>query len=123
MWYCQQSSNGADADDPAAIVAALGRQLAPGSYVAISHLTGDFAPGPVGAGVSAYNAIVPTALIPRTHSKVSALFADLPLVPPGVVPLAEWRSVPAMRSPGSSDMYAGAARGCAQPTPVPGRPA
>src|SRR5215475_15013485 len=36
-----------EADDPTAIVAALSRQLTRGSYVAISHLTADFAPGPV----------------------------------------------------------------------------
>ena len=99
-----------DTDDPGGIVAALARQLTPGSYLAISHLTGDFAPGPVGAGVSAYNALVPTALIPRAHSRVSALFAGLPLVPPGVVPLTEWRPAPVGPSPWSSDMYAGVAR-------------
>ena len=49
----------ADADDPAGIVSALARQLAPGSFVVISHLTSDFAPGPVTAGVKAYNALVP----------------------------------------------------------------
>jgi len=38
------------------------------------------------AGVSAYNALVPTVVIPRSHAQVSALFAGLPLVPPGVVP-------------------------------------
>jgi SAM-dependent methyltransferase len=100
----------ADTDDPAGIVAALARQLAPGSYLVISHLTGDFAPGPVGAGVEAYNALVPTALIPRTHSQVSALFAGGPLVAPGVVPLTEWRPAPPGVPPRSSDMYAGVAR-------------
>ncbi len=74
-----------DADDPAAIVAALAGPLAPGSYVAISHLTADFAPSAVSAGVEAYNTLVPTTLIPRSHSAVSALFGRLPLVPPGVV--------------------------------------
>ena len=116
----------ADADDPAGIVAALTGQLAPGSYLVISHLTADFAPGPVDAGVSAYNALVPTALIPRTHSQVSALFAGLPLVPPGVVPLTEWRPAPVYPSPRSSDMYAGVARapwGNAQPITVPVGPA
>jgi hypothetical protein len=99
-----------DADDPAAIVAALTRPLAPGSYVAISHLTADFAPGPVSAGVGAYNTLVPTALNPRSHSQVSALFAGLPLVPPGVVPLTEWR--PPIPGPprASADMHAGLAR-------------
>jgi hypothetical protein len=62
-----------DIDDPAAIVATLIRQLAPGSFVVISHLTGDFAPGPVFAGVKAHNTLVPTTLVPRTHSQVSAL--------------------------------------------------
>ena len=88
----------AGADDPAGIVAALARQLAPGSFLAISHLTGDFAPGPVAAGVEAYNTLVPTAVIPRSHTEVSALFGGLPLVPPGVVPLSEWR--PPIAGPG-----------------------
>ena len=98
-----------DTDGPAAIVAALAQQLAPGSFVVISHLTGDFAPGPVLAGVEAYNTLVPTTLVPRTHSQVSALFAGLPMVPPGVVPLTEWRPVLAGQSPVSADMYAGIA--------------
>ena len=104
-----------DADDPASVVAALAGPLAPGSFVAISHLTADLAPGPVSAGVSAYNAAVPTSVSPRSHTQVSALFGALPLVPPGVVPLAEWR--PPITGPGGQapcDMYAGLAR-------VPGR--
>jgi hypothetical protein len=100
----------ADADDPAANVATLASKLAPGSCLVISHLTADFAPGPVAAGVGAYNALVPTALVPRTHAQVSALFGGLPLVPPGVVPLTEWRPGPARLSPQHADMYAGAAR-------------
>jgi SAM-dependent methyltransferase len=97
-----------DSDDPAGIVATLARQLAPGSYLAISHLTTDFAPGPVAAGVSAYNALVPTALTPRSHTQVSALFAGLPLVPPGVVPLTEWRPA-GSPFPHAADLYAGLA--------------
>jgi hypothetical protein len=80
------------------------------AFVVISHLTGDFAPGPVLAGVEAYNKLVPTTLVPRTHSQVSALFAGLPTVPPGVVPLTEWRPALAGQSPLSADMYAGIAR-------------
>jgi SAM-dependent methyltransferase len=81
----------AGADDPAAVVAALARHLAPGSFVVISHLTSDFAPGPVTAAVEAYHALVPGPLVPRSHAQVSALFGGLPLVPPGVVPITEWR--------------------------------
>src|SRR5262249_47395137 len=72
----------ADANAPAGTVAMLARQLAPGSYLAISHLTADFAPGPVTAGVEAYPTSVPTPLVPRSHTQVSGLFGGLPLVPP-----------------------------------------
>jgi SAM-dependent methyltransferase len=98
-----------DAHDPSRIVADLARVLAPGSFVAISHLTGDFAPGPVASGVAAYNARVAAGLIPRTHTQVSALFAGLPLVPPGVVPLTEWRPSSGA-CPACADLYAGLAR-------------
>jgi S-adenosyl methyltransferase len=98
-----------DADDPAGIVATLASALAPGSYLVISHLTGELAPGPVAAGVGAYNDAVPTAVVPRSHAQVTALFGGLPLVPPGVVPVTEWR--PAVAGPAApADLYAGVAR-------------
>src|ERR1700730_13125418 len=84
----------ADADDPQGIVAALASTLGPGSFVAISHLTADFAPEQVAAGVDAYNALVPTGISARTHAQVTAMFGGLPLVPPGVVPVSEWRPHP-----------------------------
>ena len=100
----------ADSDDPAGIVTALAQQLAPGSYLVISHLTSDFAPGPVTAGVKAYGALVSTPLIARTHTQVTGLFGGLPLVPPGVVPLTEWRPTVVGALPPTVDMYAGVAR-------------
>jgi len=100
----------ADTDDPAAVVAALARRLAPGSFVVISHLTADFAPGPVAAGVEAYNTLVPTTLVPRSHAQVSALFGGLSLVPPGVVPITEWRPAIVSPLPHAADLYAGMAR-------------
>jgi S-adenosyl methyltransferase len=99
----------ADADDPAGIAATLAAALAPGSYVAVSHLTADFAPGPVTAGVTAYNALVPGGVTARTHTQVTALFAGLPLVAPGVVPVTEWRPALTEASPCPVDLYAGLA--------------
>ena len=99
-----------DTDDPAGIVASLASVLAPGSFVVISHLTADLAPTQVGAGVAAYNTRVPAGLVPRTHSQVSALFGGLPLVPPGVVPVTEWRPPIAGHSRQPADMYGGLAR-------------
>ena len=99
----------ADAEDPAGVVATLARELAQGSYLVISHLTDDFAPGPVAAGVAAYNSLIPTALTSRSHAQVSALFCGLGLVPPGVVPITEWRPAVGDAPPQRMDMYAGAA--------------
>lgn len=76
----------------------------------ISHLTADFAPAQVSAGAAAYNTVVPTAVVPRTHVQVTALFGSLLLVPPGVVPVTEWRPVAASPAPQAADLYAGVAR-------------
>ena len=99
-----------DAEDPAGVTAALASALAPGSFLAISHLTADLAPGPVTAGVAAYNTLVPAGLTARTHSQVTALFVGLRLVAPGVVPLPEWRPSLTSASPCPVDLYAGVAR-------------
>jgi hypothetical protein len=99
-----------DADGPAGIVAALTEPLAPGSCVAISHLTADFAPDAVGGGVRAYNALVPTAVVPRSHAQVTGLFAGLPLAAPGVVPVTGWRPDQAGAADQAADLYGGVAR-------------
>ena len=99
------------ADDPAGIVGALARALAPGSYLALSHLTADFAPDQVASAVGAYNAAVPAAVTARSHAEVTALFRGLPLVPPGVVPVTQWRPAPATGPTAPcADLYAGIAR-------------
>ena len=97
-----------DADDPAGVVAALASDLTPGSCVAISHLTADFAPEAVSDAVDAYNKVVPTPVMARTHAEVTGLFAGLPLVAPGVVPVSEWRPDAIMRQ--VVDLYGGIAR-------------
>jgi SAM-dependent methyltransferase len=98
----------ADADDPAAIVAKLADGLAPGSFIALSHLTHDLAPEQVRTAVHAYNALAPVPVIPRTHAQVTGLFGGLPLRAPGVVPASQWR--PGMgEAPQPCDLYAGVA--------------
>jgi hypothetical protein len=66
-----------DADSPAAIVARLARGLAPASYVAISHMTADFAPDQVIAAANAYNALAPVPVTARTHSEVIPWIEEL----------------------------------------------
>jgi len=102
-----------DADDPASVVAALAGGLARGSFLALSHLTADLAPEQVGAAAAAYNARASAPVTPRTHAQVTGLFGGLPLLPPGVVPVSEWRT-PAGEVAQPCDLYGGVA--C-----VPGR--
>jgi hypothetical protein len=99
-----------DADDPGKVVSALVDGLVPGSFVAISHLTGDFAPDQVGAAAQAYNTHTAIPVIPRTHSQVTSLFGGLPLVAPGVVKVTEWRADPGVLPNQPADLYAGLGR-------------
>ncbi|HEY5989700.1 MAG TPA: SAM-dependent methyltransferase [Streptosporangiaceae bacterium] len=98
-------------ENPAAIVGALAGGLPPGSYVAISHLTADYAPEQVSAA-AAYNSLAPVPVTPRSHPQVSALFGGLPLVAPGVVRVSEWRADPGGPFPPPADLYGGLARVC-----------
>jgi SAM-dependent methyltransferase len=98
-----------DADCPAGAVGALVGGLAPGSYIAISHLTADLAPEQVAAAVVAYNTLAPVPVVPRTHAQVMGLFGGLPLLPPGVVPVSGWRAAPG-QVPQPADLHAGVAR-------------
>lgn len=97
-----------DVDDPPEIVAALVKGLARGSFVVISHLTDDFAPEAVREAADAYNKVVLTPVIARSHGQVSRMFAGLSLVAPGVVPVSEWRPDAIVRQ--VVDLYGGIAR-------------
>jgi hypothetical protein len=99
-----------DADAPAAIVARLANGLAPGSYVAISHMTADFAAEEVTVAADAYNALAPLPVTARTHTEVTALFGFLSLVAPGVVPISEWRPNAPVQLAQPADLYGGLAR-------------
>ncbi len=94
---------------PAGLVAALAESLPPGSYLAISHLTADFAPGPVGSAVAAYNAAVLTPVTARTRTQIESLLGDLRLLRPGLVPVSEWRPELTDPQPSTADLYAAVA--------------
>jgi SAM-dependent methyltransferase len=99
----------ADADNPARVVADLAAALAPGSLLAISHLTADSAPGPVTAAAAAFNDRVPVSVCPRDRGQVTALFGELALVWPGVVPITQWWPAFQEAPGGDCDMYGGVA--------------
>ena len=81
-----------DDDNPGRLVAELVSALPSGSYVFIHHLldSGD----PAAAELQQHMAKGIGRVKFRTLSEVRALFDGLELVPPGVVPLPEWRPEP-----------------------------
>jgi hypothetical protein len=79
-----------DADDPAGIVARYLAALASGSYLVISHVTGDFAPAKqdeVTAEVGRRGA----TFVGRDKQAVRRLFNGRELVDPGLVQISYWR--------------------------------
>jgi hypothetical protein len=108
-----------DTEDPAGIVARFAAALAPGSLIAISHLTGDFAPQAITDSANAYNARVPIQVYPRSRDQVTALCGALPIAYPGVVAVNHW--MPGLReTPGPAvDLHAAVIR-LPWPEPLPG---
>src|SRR5262245_55952449 len=80
-----------DGDDPPTVVKRLVGPLAPGSYLAVSHLTGDCLAREVAALVHSVPRTARYTLTARPTADVARLFDGLDLVPPGVVPIDRWR--------------------------------
>jgi|tagenome__1003787_1003787.scaffolds.fasta_scaffold20361565_1 SAM-dependent methyltransferase len=81
----------ADEEDPGAILATLLAALAPGSYLAVTHLSPEDDPAGVHGLERAYREGGMT-LQARTADELARLaFPGLQLVPPGVVLASEWR--------------------------------
>jgi hypothetical protein len=106
-----------DEDRPGEVIAAITEMVAPGSYVALSHVTADdIDPGAAKAARAAYaGASVPVQ--PRSRAEVTRLLAGLDMIPPGVTDVREWHRPRARPAPPVL-FWAGAAR---VPAP-PGRP-
>jgi hypothetical protein len=101
-----------DTADPVGIFARYRDALAPGSYLALSHLTDDF---------TAVNGdqIVDTMkstrdnVFPRSRAQVMELFTGFDLVDPGLVTTSGWRPdhrVQAVHDAGQDGLYVGAGR-------------
>uniref|UniRef100_A8LYM7 S-adenosyl methyltransferase n=2 Tax=Salinispora arenicola TaxID=168697 RepID=A8LYM7_SALAI len=79
-----------DADDPWRKVRVLMDALPSGSYVAITHPTGDFNPEAVKTAVaSAVDSGM--TLVPRSRDEVARFFEGWELVEPGIVPVMAWQ--------------------------------
>jgi SAM-dependent methyltransferase len=83
-----------ESDEPRRLVATLRDALAPGSYLVMSHGTGDARAAAVRKGTEVYRA-AGSPLTLRDRRSVEELFEGFELVEPGVVWLPEWRPEPA----------------------------
>ncbi|MDX6333309.1 MAG: hypothetical protein QOG05_649 [Streptosporangiaceae bacterium] len=100
-----------DADDPQAIVARLGQPAVPGSYLAISHPARDILAAERADMGKRLSARMPAGLVLRSRAEVARMFSGFTLVPPGLVPLDQWRPDPGDTGAGlRSTAHGGVAR-------------
>lgn len=80
-----------DSADPAGIVATIRDAIAPGSYLAVGHVTGDGFPlDAVERTIAAFSRASAGSLWPRSAAAVRRLFSGFDLVEPGLVAQREW---------------------------------
>ena len=79
-----------DDDDPAGIVARYLEKMAPGSYLVLSHGTGDLDPerSRIGAEMAEGWGLT---FVPRSRDGILELFNGRPLIDPGLVLVSRWR--------------------------------
>ncbi|GIH64864.1 SAM-dependent methyltransferase [Microbispora siamensis] len=82
-------------EDTERIVATLRDRLAPGSAMAVSHLSyGDLDEEKIREGRELYKNTSAGAVTPRTHAELLRFFDGFDLVEPGLVVTEEWRPEP-----------------------------
>jgi O-methyltransferase involved in polyketide biosynthesis len=79
-----------DADDPHAIVASLAGHLAPGSAVAISHLTGEGTEPDKGLAAQQVYQGASAPAVPRSREDITQFFDGLELIDPGMTDINLW---------------------------------
>jgi S-adenosyl methyltransferase len=89
----------AEADDPDAIVAGYRDATAPGSFLAISHGTGEYRPDEAAAAADVYTR-ASHQIVLRPRARIRELMSGYELLPPGLVDMILWRPDP---QPGEPD--------------------
>ena len=89
----------------------LVKAMPSGSYLVISHATGDFWPQGRVDAANATNKAHNVDFRFRSHAEVSRFFTGLHLVDPGIVPVTQWRPDGGPTAdPADSNLWAGIAR-------------
>jgi hypothetical protein len=97
-------------DDPHAIVARLMAALAPGSYLAISHLALDVEIDELGESFRLANSGLKGSVTLRTREQVLSFFDTLDLIEPGVAALSQWRPDPQAPQPPEAPVWCAVGR-------------
>lgn len=79
-----------DHDGPHQIVKAFLDAATTGSYLVVSHVTGDTRPQAAAGAAAAYAGTASPATL-RTREQIAAFFTGLDLLEPGLVPVPQWR--------------------------------
>ncbi|HEY9475926.1 MAG TPA: SAM-dependent methyltransferase [Mycobacteriales bacterium] len=95
-----------DDQDPAGLVARYRDRLAPGSYLTISHVTGDDPSDTHQEAMKTYSQVM-TKVNLRSRDQVAAMFDGFDLVDPGLVWIPRWRPDPGEDASATLYYYSG----------------
>lgn len=99
-----------DADGVYELVKLLKDAIAPGSYLVISHVTGDDLPAEATERARDLYEKSTAPGAARTHQEITRFFDGLEIVSPGIVNVSSWRASLPVRKPGRTILYAGVGR-------------
>ncbi len=99
-----------DQDDPYGIVSALMAAVPSGSYLALSQVASDIQAEQMAEARQRYNRMARETQRHRTHAEVARFFTGLELLPPGLVPVQQWRPRSDFEAQAKSAMWGGVAR-------------
>jgi len=99
-----------DQDDPYGIVSALMAAVPSGSYLTLSQVASDIQAEQMAEARQRYNSMARETQRHRTHAEVARFFTGLELLPPGLVPVQQWRPGSDFEAQAKSAMWGGVAR-------------
>jgi len=105
-----------DGDDPWALVDWIKHRLAPGSYIVISHVTGDGIPAEAAHAAAEVYQGASAPGVARSHEEIARFFTGLEMAEPGLVEVSAWRAPLPARWPRPVLFFAGIGR---KPLPEP----
>jgi S-adenosyl methyltransferase len=80
----------ADADNPGALVAGFRDAMAPGSALALSHITAENVDEEAATAGRAVYQSASAPIVPRSRAQIEGFFDGLHLLPPGVTGISHW---------------------------------